>query len=84
MYKWHMHGLQYGQIINTMFLQVAVIDFLTLVSGQASSTYLSPDGRARFLPLVIILASAELSFTGQAPNVNFFLTHLKPILNPNY
>ena len=34
-YKWHQRGLEYGQIINVMFLQVAVIDFLTLVSAQA-------------------------------------------------
>jgi H+-transporting ATPase len=39
MYKWHMHGLQYGQIINTMFLQVAVIDFLTLVSARTQESF---------------------------------------------
>jgi len=39
MYKWHMPGLQYGQIINTMFLQVAVIDFLTLVSARTQESF---------------------------------------------
>jgi H+-transporting ATPase len=38
-YKWHMPGLQYGQIINTMFLQVAVIDFLTLVSARTQESF---------------------------------------------
>jgi H+-transporting ATPase len=38
-YAWHQTGLQYGQIINVMFLQVAVIDFLTLVSARTQESF---------------------------------------------
>eukprot|EP00668_Euglena_longa_P006323 GGOE01007532.1.p1 GENE.GGOE01007532.1~~GGOE01007532.1.p1 ORF type:complete len:984 (-),score=237.59 GGOE01007532.1:877-3756(-) len=33
------HGLEYGQIINVMFLKVAVSDFLTLVSARTQESF---------------------------------------------
>eukprot|EP00667_Euglena_gracilis_P001290 EG_transcript_1290 len=38
-YKWRQRGLEYGQIINVMFLKVAVTDFLTLVSARTQESW---------------------------------------------
>jgi len=38
-YQWYHRGLQYGQIINIIFLQVAVTDFLTLVSARTQESF---------------------------------------------
>jgi H+-transporting ATPase len=38
-HKWHQQGLQYGEIINVMFLKVAVTDFLTLVTSRTQESF---------------------------------------------